>query len=231
MFKKIKEFIKYIDKKIDLKKFFKFGITGVLNTAVDWLISSLLYYCFAVSSPVSKVAGQITAIINSYFVNKYWTFKNNNKHKKSEILKFLVVQGISLGIGYAGMRYFNQYLGFNFFLCQILIAGITIIMNYFGNKLFVFNDSKSKRTQNKIISLIGMTGVGKTTVGQVLAEKLNLKFFDLDLIITEKTGKTPAEIFSIYGEEFFRETETEELENILKTNGGGFILSCGGGIV
>ena len=82
MFKKIKEFIKYIDKKIDLKKLFKFGITGVLNTAVDWIISSLLYYCFAVSSPVSKVAGQITAIINSYFVNKHWTFKNNNKHKK-----------------------------------------------------------------------------------------------------------------------------------------------------
>ncbi|MCL1859384.1 MAG: GtrA family protein [Oscillospiraceae bacterium] len=136
--KKIKNIIKYIDKKIDLKKFFKFGITGLLNTAIDWLVSSFLYYCFTVPSPTAKVIGQISAIINSYFINKHWTFKNNNKHKKSEILKFLVVQGISLGIGYAGMKYFNEYLDVNFILCQILIAGITIIINYFGNKLFVF---------------------------------------------------------------------------------------------
>ncbi|MCL1859385.1 MAG: shikimate kinase [Oscillospiraceae bacterium] len=81
------------------------------------------------------------------------------------------------------------------------------------------------------ISLIGMTGVGKTTVGQIVAERLNFKFFDLDLTVTEKTKKTPSEIFSLYGEEFFRKTETAELENIFKNYNKNFILSCGGGIV
>jgi len=82
-----------------------------------------------------------------------------------------------------------------------------------------------------IISLIGMTGAGKTTVGKALAEKLNYDYFDLDLIIAEKTKKSPAEIFSLYGEEFFRQTETKELKNIFKNNGKNFVLSCGGGIV
>ena len=85
--------------------------------------------------------------------------------------------------------------------------------------------------KSNIISLIGMTGVGKTTAGQILADKLNLKFFDLDQIITEKTGKTPAEIFALCGEESFRNTETEELENIFANYNKNLILSCGGGIV
>jgi len=82
-----------------------------------------------------------------------------------------------------------------------------------------------------IISLIGMTGVGKTTVGRFLARKLKFNFIDLDFIITEKTGKTPSEIFSLYGEETFRKIETEELENIFKSYDKNIILSCGGGIV
>ena len=88
--------------------------------------------------------------------------------------------------------------------------------------------------QKNIISLIGMTGVGKTTVGKVLAEKLNCDFSDLDLIITEKTKKSPSEIFSLYGEETFRKIETEELGNIFesyKNHDKNLILSCGGGII
>ena len=87
------------------------------------------------------------------------------------------------------------------------------------------------KNKKSIISLIGMTGVGKTTVGQILSGKLNYNFFDLDQIITEKTGKSPSEIFALHGEEFFRKTETEELEIIFKNNNKNFILSCGGGIV
>jgi len=82
-----------------------------------------------------------------------------------------------------------------------------------------------------IISLVGMTGVGKTTVGQALAEKLNFDFLDLDLTVTEKTGNTPSEIFSLCGEETFRKTESDELENIFENYRKNLILSCGGGVV
>lgn len=82
-----------------------------------------------------------------------------------------------------------------------------------------------------VISLIGMTGAGKTTVGQALSEKLNCDFLDLDFLICEKTKKNPTEIFSLHGERAFRKIEASELKKIFKTRAGNLILSCGGGTV
>ena len=138
MIKKIKEFIKYIDKKIDLKKFFKFGITGVLNTAVDFLVYSFCLEILTLPATAAQPIGQGVAIINSYFINKNWTFNKRKNYNKAEIFKFLLVNGVSIGINILGVYIFYDILGVNKYLCKIPIAFITIIINYFGNKLFVF---------------------------------------------------------------------------------------------
>jgi shikimate kinase len=78
------------------------------------------------------------------------------------------------------------------------------------------------------IFLIGFMGSGKTHWGKLLGEKLQLPFFDLDTVITEKEGKTISEIFADKGEEFFRYREKEVLEEVVKENTH-FILSSGGG--
>ena len=80
-----------------------------------------------------------------------------------------------------------------------------------------------------IIALIGMTGVGKTTVGKILARELNYRFLDTDEKITALTQKEPAEIFMESGEEIFRDIESEALEDALRYNNT--VLSCGGGII
>jgi len=78
------------------------------------------------------------------------------------------------------------------------------------------------------IFLIGFMGSGKTHWGKLLADKLQLRFFDLDTVITEKENKTISEIFSDKGEEHFRYREKEVLEELVKENEN-FILSSGGG--
>ncbi|MBS1599839.1 MAG: shikimate kinase [Bacteroidetes bacterium] len=78
------------------------------------------------------------------------------------------------------------------------------------------------------IFLIGFMGSGKTHWGKLLAEKLQMSFFDLDTVITEKEGKTISEIFADKGEEFFRYREKEVLEELVNNNEN-FILSSGGG--
>ena len=81
--------------------------------------------------------------------------------------------------------------------------------------------------KNKIV-IIGMPGSGKTTLGKMLAEELNIKFFDMDEYIVEKTGKSTIQLFDI-GEEFFRDIESEtckelaEYSNVLISTGGGVI--------
>ena len=82
---------------------------------------------------------------------------------------------------------------------------------------------------NKIL-LVGYMGSGKSTVGKVLAEKLNLPFFDLDLIIEQKEQKLIQEIFATKGEIYFRKVEHQILHQFIKDNSNqAYVLSLGGG--
>ena len=72
-----------------------------------------------------------------------------------------------------------------------------------------------------------MMGSGKSTIGRLLAKKLNLRFFDIDFIIENKTDMKIEEIFEKKGEDAFRNLEKEiTLKFLNKTN---CIISLGGG--
>lgn len=78
------------------------------------------------------------------------------------------------------------------------------------------------------IVLVGYMGSGKTTVGQLLAEKLKLDFLDLDdYIETQLDAKIP-EIFKEKGEIFFRKAEHQYLKEVLEKKQA-IVLATGGG--
>ena len=83
-------------------------------------------------------------------------------------------------------------------------------------------------TRRNII-LTGFMGCGKTTVGRMLAEKLDYDFIDTDNLIEKRSGMTIQEIFAIKGEKSFREMES----NIARELGvrEGLIISTGGGMM
>lgn len=72
-------------------------------------------------------------------------------------------------------------------------------------------------------------GAGKTTVGQLLAEKLDMPFADLDNVIEKKTDLTIPMIFEKHGEYYFRRLETDILQRIAQYPGN--IVATGGGII
>jgi shikimate kinase len=77
------------------------------------------------------------------------------------------------------------------------------------------------------IYLIGMMGVGKTTLGRQLANQFNYSFLDLDKDIEEYEGRTVQQIFDESGESYFREAEHKALERTIdKTH---IIIATGGG--
>ena len=63
----------------------------------------------------------------------------------------------------------------------------------------------------KHIFIIGPSGVGKTTVGEVIAKKLGMNFIDLDVAIESQAGCSITEYFQVNGEEKFRKIESEVL--------------------
>ena len=79
----------------------------------------------------------------------------------------------------------------------------------------------------KNLVLIGMMSSGKSTIGELLAKKLNFKFFDIDKIIENETKMKITEIFKIKGENFFR--NLEEKTTIKLLNFSDAVISLGGG--
>jgi len=80
----------------------------------------------------------------------------------------------------------------------------------------------------KNIYLVGFMGSGKSTVGKILAEKLNMNFIDIDKLIEEKGGMKIKDIFEQKGESYFRELERKQIEAIVKQEG--LVVSTGGGL-
>ena len=74
-----------------------------------------------------------------------------------------------------------------------------------------------------------MPGVGKTTIGKLLAEKLNYAFCDLDALIEKNIGQTIPDIFKAKGEAYFRKLESNALMDLKEANN--LVVSTGGGIV
>ena len=85
------------------------------------------------------------------------------------------------------------------------------------------------RAAARPIFLVGMMGVGKTTIGRQLAAALGREFIDLDQAIEARCGVRIATIFDIEGEAGFRRRETAALDEY--TRRPGLVLATGGGAV
>ncbi|MEE1331836.1 MAG: shikimate kinase, partial [Gemmiger formicilis] len=89
--------------------------------------------------------------------------------------------------------------------------------------------SRQLRHELANISIIGMPGCGKSTIGAALAKKLGKTFIDLDAEIERRTGHNIPDIFAQEGEDAFRRYETDVLAEVAKGNSQ--VIACGGGVI
>lgn len=80
----------------------------------------------------------------------------------------------------------------------------------------------------KNIVLIGMMGCGKTTCGQLLADRLGRELVDTDVFIETREGRSITDIFAQDGEPYFRDLELAACRELSKTQG--LVIACGGGL-
>lgn len=86
--------------------------------------------------------------------------------------------------------------------------------------------STKDNRKNKIF-VTGLIGSGKSTTGCLLAEKLNYKYIDLDVLIENRVKIPLVDIFLKYGENYFRDIESEILQEVVSFEN--FVISTGAG--
>jgi XRE family aerobic/anaerobic benzoate catabolism transcriptional regulator len=87
-----------------------------------------------------------------------------------------------------------------------------------------------KPVPHRVISLLGLRGAGKSTLGPEIARRLGVPFFELDALVARQAGMPLATIFEMHGEAWFRRLELDVLRRFLETHGSG-VLATGGSIV
>jgi shikimate kinase len=81
----------------------------------------------------------------------------------------------------------------------------------------------------KNLVLVGFMGSGKTTAGKLAAQRLGMKFVDMDDLIEQRHGKTISKIFETQGEAFFRRHERDLVRALAAEEGK--VIATGGGVV
>ena len=158
--------------KKSLLQLLKFVLIGASNTLIDLIVCRALQALFGTFSDAQiltyylpKVIGYACGIVNSYVWNSRWTFREERRRDTREILLFVLVNLVTLGLSLGLMYLFKNVCGLDArwirtfgenrftklisgdFFCTVLSTGIALIVNFIGNKLIVFGKRKEETEQ------------------------------------------------------------------------------------
>ncbi len=149
-----------IEAKKTIRQVIQFAIVGVLNTLVDFAVFQALNLTLGWVY-AAQVLGYTFGVINSYLWNSNWTFREQRTRSLREIVLFIAVNlvsmGVSLGVIWLCREVFgitNEWVaswmptflaGFlkGDTVCKLIATVIAIAVNYLGNRLFVFKGQKA----------------------------------------------------------------------------------------
>jgi len=92
-------------------------------------------------------------------------------------------------------------------------------------------EPKPRPASGSGLVLVGYRGTGKSTVGQIVANRLNLRFLDADLELEARAGRSISRIFTELGEPAFRDWEDRTLRDLALSHPGSILATGGGAVV
>jgi XRE family aerobic/anaerobic benzoate catabolism transcriptional regulator len=87
---------------------------------------------------------------------------------------------------------------------------------------------RAPRPRGPVVSLTGLRGAGKSTVGPLLAAELAVPFIEMDALVQEAAGLPLDQIFELHGERYYRRIEREALQSILDGARPSVVATAGG---
>ncbi|MDD5795879.1 MAG: GtrA family protein [Oscillospiraceae bacterium] len=139
-------------------KFWKFIMVGILNTIVGMGLQFLLFNLFGLDEWVSSIIGYVLGSILSYFLNKYFTFKNKEKGWKPVVkfaLNIAVCYGLAYGIAIPLTKWICVANSFTMFgwtvdkfagnVSMLVGSCLFVAFNYIGQRFFAFKEKKTEK--------------------------------------------------------------------------------------
>ena len=129
--------------------FWKFMLVGIANTLFGTGIMFLFYNVFHFSYWVSSASNYVFGSILSYFLNRFFTFKSE-ENTKDTLIPFVINISLCYLIAYGGAKPLVAYVLKDFTksvqenIAMIVGMGLFVILNYVGQRFFVFKDKKEK---------------------------------------------------------------------------------------
>lgn len=129
------------------RQIIKFSIIGVLNTIIDFSILNFLVRILSWTVLPANTISFSVAVINSYFLNKYWTFRDKQPVHIKQFSMFIMVSLVGLGLSnlliYLGLEIFKTYtFGLSFVwhynIAKAMSAIIVLVWNFLASKFWVF---------------------------------------------------------------------------------------------
>ncbi len=131
-----------------LQQFAKFGLVGVLNTALSYLITNVCYYCFHLHEQICNLISFLITVLISYLLNNRFVFaqKEDEKQPWYRTLAKVYASYALTELGGAGLLLFVQerLLGIPHFIATFLNLCLTVPLNFFLNKYWAYRKHRQK---------------------------------------------------------------------------------------
>lgn len=118
----------------------KYGLVGVINTLITLIILFVLQNAFGVSYKISNAVGYIAGFINSFVLNKLWTFKGNSSSTFSQFIRFALVFAVCYVLQLGLVILLVETIHINKNISQLIGMVFYTLIGFLLNKLFTFRE-------------------------------------------------------------------------------------------
>lgn len=128
--------------------FVKFMIVGAINFGVDIGVLALLNQVLGLWLIPANIISYTCGVINSFLLNRYWTFKIRHSFFSVHFAKFVFINLISLGVNTLAVAVLKDLYHLDLGIAKLLATVFSFTVNFAGNKLLVFKEDGTKKLDN-----------------------------------------------------------------------------------
>lgn len=124
----------------ELKKAARFVVVGISNTLLDFAVFTVLAQLLSVNVYLAQVAGYCTGTVNSYVLNRSWTFRARERFFSPALVRFLCLNLGMLLLSTGLLYLFFDVAGLPKLIAKAGATGVIMVVSFLCNRFWVFRE-------------------------------------------------------------------------------------------